>query len=148
VGGPIALDVAISFSPDSEPRVVFHGTSPGTSRSTQGADVSLFPSFPPPPPWAEGVPRVGGAIKPPTRVRQVHPVYPALAQASRVAGVVMIEARLEPDGRVGNARVVRSIPLLDQAALDAVMQWEFEPALLDDAPIPVLLTVTIQFSLS
>ena len=46
-----------------------------------------------------------------------------------------------------NARVLRSIPLLDQAALDAVRQWEFAPTRLNGAAVPVIMTVTIQFSL-
>jgi protein TonB len=62
-------------------------------------------------------------------------------------GVVILEARIEPDGRVLNARVLRSIPLLDEAALEAVRQWEFTPTLLNGSPVPVLMTLTIQFSL-
>jgi protein TonB len=42
--------------------------------------------------------------------------------------------------------VLRSIPLLDHAALDAVQQWEFEPTLLNGAPIAVVMTVTVQFT--
>ena len=64
--------------------------------------------------------RVGGNIKPPTKTRDVKPVYPAIAQSARVQGVVIIEATIGPDGKVKDAKVLRSIPLLDQAALDAV----------------------------
>jgi protein TonB len=49
---------------------------------------------------------------------------------------------------VQDARVLRSIPLLDQAALDAVKQWEFTPTLLNNVPVPVIMTVTVQFTLS
>jgi protein TonB len=49
---------------------------------------------------------------------------------------------------VQDARVLRSIPLLDQAALDAVNQWEFTPTLLNGVPVPVIMTVTVQFTLS
>jgi TonB family protein len=73
---------------------------------------------------------VGGQIRAPTKIKDVKPVYPAIAQSARVAGVVTVEATIGPDGKVIDARVVRSIPLLDQAALDAVRQWEY-PA---DAP--------------
>jgi protein TonB len=75
-------------------------------------------------------------------------VYPAVAQSARVQGVVIIEARIGPDGRVSNARVLRSIPLLDQAALDAVMQWEFTPTRLNGQPVPVIMTMTVQFTLT
>ena len=90
--------------------------------------------------------RVGGQIKPPTKVKDVKPVYPAIAQSARVAGAVTIEATIGEDGKVVDARVVRSVPLLDQAALDAVRQWEYMPSLLNGVPVPVLVTVTINFT--
>ena len=89
--------------------------------------------------------RIGGQIKPPTKIKDVKPVYPAIAKSARVAGVVTIEATIGPDGTVIDAKVVRSIPLLDQAALDAVRQWEYTPTLLNGVPVPVLVTVTINF---
>ena len=63
-------------------------------------------------------------------------------------GIVIIEAIVRADGRVGETRVLRSIPLLDQAALDAVGQWEFQPTLLNGVPTPVIMTVTIAFTLT
>jgi protein TonB len=90
--------------------------------------------------------RIGGQIKAPTKIKDVKPVYPAIAQSARVAGVVTIEATIGPDGKVIDAKVVRSIPLLDQAALDAVRQWEYTPTLLNGVPVPVLVTVTINFT--
>jgi protein TonB len=64
-----------------------------------------------------------------------------------VQGVVTLEATIGPDGRVQDARVLRSIPLLDQAALDAVKQWEFTPTLVDGKTVPVISAVTVNFSL-
>jgi TonB family protein len=90
--------------------------------------------------------RIGGQIKPPLKIKDVKPVYPAIAQSARVAGVVTIEATIGPDGKVIDAKVVRSVPLLDQAALDAVRQWEYRPTLLNGVPVPVLVTVTINFT--
>jgi protein TonB len=89
--------------------------------------------------------RIGGQIKAPIKIKDVKPVYPAMAQSARVAGVVTIEATIGPDGKVIDAKVVRSIPLLDQAALDAVRQWEYTPTLLNGVPVSVLVTVTINF---
>jgi len=89
--------------------------------------------------------RVGGQIKPPTKIKDVQPVYPAIARSARVAGVVTIEAMIGPDGKVVDATVVNSIPLLDQAALDAVQQWEYTPTLLNGVPVPVIVNVTINF---
>lgn len=90
--------------------------------------------------------RIGGQIKAPNKIKDVKPVYPAIAQSARAAGVVTIEATIGPDGKVIDAKVVRSIPLLDQAALDAVRQWEYTPTLLNGVPVPVLVTVKINFT--
>jgi protein TonB len=81
------------------------------------------------------------------KTRDVSPVYPSIAQSARVQGVVIIEATIGPDGLVQNARVLRSIPLLDDAALSAVRQWEFTPTLLNGSPVPVIMTVTVNFQL-
>jgi protein TonB len=84
----------------------------------------------------------------PTKTKDVAPVYPPIAQSARVQGVVILETLIGADGRVEDARVLRSIPLLDQAALDAVKQWEFTPTLLNGTPVPVIMTMTVQFSLT
>jgi protein TonB len=91
--------------------------------------------------------RVGGNIKAPTRTKYVTPVYPAIAQSSRVRGVVIVEAVIGPEGNVTDATVIRSIPLLDQAALDAVRQWRYTPTMVDGKPVSVIMTVTVSFSL-
>ena len=78
----------------------------------------------------------------PPRSKDVKPVYPAIAQSARVQGVVIIEATIGPNGAVQEAKVLRSIPLLDAAALDAVRQWQFTPTLLNGVPVPVIMTVT------
>jgi protein TonB len=90
---------------------------------------------------------VGGDIKPPTRTKNVNPVYPPIAQSARVQGVVILEATIGPDGRVVNAKILRSVPLLDAAALEAVEQWEYTPTLLNGEPVPVIMTVTVNFTL-
>jgi len=98
--------------------------------------------------WATGAVRVGGAILQPTKTKHVNPTYPAVALGARVQGVVILEAVIGTDGKVLNARVLRSVPLLDQAAIDAVMQWEFTPTRLNGQPVPVLMTMTVQFTLA
>jgi TonB family protein len=100
----------------------------------------------PPPP---DVPvRVGGEIKPPVKIRDVRPEYPAIAQSARIQGVVILEATIGVDGSVMDAKVLRSIPLLDKAAVDAVRQWQFAPTMLNGVPVAVIMTVTVNFSLS
>ena len=81
----------------------------------------------------------------PAKTKHVNPIYPAVAQSGKVQGVVILEALIGTNGKVTNARVV---PLLDQAAIDAVMQWEFTPTLLNGQPVPVLMTMTVQFTLA
>ena len=82
----------------------------------------------------------------PRKIKDVPPL-PPLAQQARVQGVVIIEARVDENGNVSDTRLLRSIPLLDQAAVDAVKQWQYTPTLLNGAAVPVVMTVTINFSL-
>src|SRR5436190_11055759 len=124
------------------------GVEGGIPGGVVGGVVGGLPEAPPPPPPPPQAPvRVGGNIKQPTKTRDVKPVYPPIAQSARVQGVVIIEATIGPDGRVKEAKVLRSIPLLDQAALDAVKQWQFTPTLLNGVPVPVIMTVTVNFTL-
>jgi TonB family protein len=90
--------------------------------------------------------RVGGEIKAPKKIRDVRPVYPPIARQANVTGVVIIEARIGADGFIEEAHVLKSIPLLDEAALDAVKQWQFEPTLLNGQPVPVMMTLSINFA--
>jgi protein TonB len=90
---------------------------------------------------------VGGNIKAPSQVRKVQPQYPAIAQSARVQGVVILEATIGTDGHVQDVKVLRSIPLLDTAAIDAVKQWQYTPTLLNGVPVPVVMTVTVNFTL-
>ena len=90
--------------------------------------------------------RVGGNVRPPIRIKEVAPVYPAIAQTARVQGDVVIEMTIDDEGKVADARVVKSVPLLDQAALDAVRQWEYQPSLLNGVPTAVVMTVTVKFT--
>lgn len=110
----------------------------------------LLPSVPiPPPPAVETQPLpVGGRIKEPAKLRHVPPIYPPIAQQARVEGRVIIEAIIGVDGRVKEARVLLSTPLLDQAALEAVKGWVFTPTLLNGVPVPIKMTVTVNFQLN
>jgi protein TonB len=77
----------------------------------------------------------------------VDPPYPELARQARVEGVVIVEAITDVYGRVQTVRVLRSIPLLDQSAIDAVRQWLYEPMLINGKPRGVIFTVTVTFKL-
>ena len=110
------------------------------------AGLILLPD-PPAPVAAQAPFRPGGDIQPPTKVRDAAPLYPAIARAARVQGVVVIEATIGVNGSVQDARILRSIPLLDAAALDAVRQWQYTPTKLNGAPVAIVMTVTVNFRL-
>ena len=114
-----------------------------------GIPVTVTPpgGVPPPsPPPPQAPVRVGGSIKAPARLGYVAPVYPDEAQRANVQGVVIIDATIDKDGNVSDVRILRSIPLLDRAAVDAVRQWKYEPTLLNGMPVPVIMTVTVRFA--
>jgi TonB family protein len=134
VDAPIAFDVVIGFTSEGDGEVIAQSSS------------RAFPE-PPVTPQTDTVPLAGSAIRPPVKTKHVNPVYPAAARDRKITGVVILEARIEPDGRILDARVLRSIPELDDAALDAVRQWEFTPTVVNGVPAPVTMTMTIQFSL-
>jgi protein TonB len=87
-------------------------------------------------------------LRPPVRLRDAAPAYPEMARIARVEGTVIIEAVINATGDVIEAKVLRSVPLLDQAAIDAVKQWVYTPTLLNGVPVPVIMTVTVNFRLS
>jgi protein TonB len=91
--------------------------------------------------------RVGTHMKPPRKTKDVKPVYPPGALPTRAQGAVIIEALIGPDGKVHEAHVVHSVPSLDQAALDAVRRWEYEPSLLNGVAVAVIMTVVVNFAL-
>ena len=103
---------------------------------------------PPPVPAAPTKPvRPGGDIREPVKVRHVPPVYPQIAINARISGRVVIDAVIGTDGVVRDARVLSGVPLLNQAALDAVKQWRYTPTMLNNVPVQVIMTVTVQFNL-
>jgi periplasmic protein TonB len=119
----------------------------GSARSDRAATAGRSRRDTPVDEPVERAVRVGGQIKAPAKIRNVHPIYPQIAQSARVQGIVIIEATIDRGGKVTETRVIRSVPLLDQAALDAVRQWEYEPTLLNGVAVPVIMTVTVNFTL-
>jgi TonB family protein len=97
-------------------------------------------------PGPAGAPvRVGGNIRTPAKITDVAPVMPEQAVRAGIRGVVILEVVIDTDGSVKTARVLRSIPLLDAAAVEAVRQWRFEPTMLNGQPVSVIMTVTVPF---
>jgi len=98
--------------------------------------------------FAAGAVKVKDQIKPPKPVKIVDPVYPESARQSKVEGVVILQARTDAEGRVKDVMILRSVPLLDQAAIEAVKQWTYEPLIIDGQAREAVFTVTVRFDLS
>jgi protein TonB len=127
------------------------GIEPGFERDIPGGIaggiVGGFSMAPPPPPPVVPV-RVGGEISTPRLVHRVEPEYPPIAVSAQIEGMVIIEATVDSAGAVSNTRVLRSHDVLDEAAIDAVRQWRYEPLRLNGTATPFILTVTVSFSLA
>jgi protein TonB len=129
------------------------GTSPlagieaGFNSSVGFTPIEAVPP-PPAPPASPRVLRLREGITPPQKIVNVEPVYSRAAQATKIEGMVILEAVIDTHGNVTSARVLRALPLLDQSALDAVRQWKFTPATLNGVAVPVYLTVTVNFKLT
>ncbi|MET0551952.1 MAG: energy transducer TonB, partial [Vicinamibacteria bacterium] len=121
------------------------GVEGGVAGGVVGGIVGGLPSEAPPPAAPTFV-RVGGQIKAPKLVKRVAPEYPLLAQQARVTGMVILDARVGPDGRVATVEVLQGNPLLTDAAVAAVREWRYQPLLLNGMPTPFVVNVTISFS--
>jgi protein TonB len=125
------------------------GVAGGVEGGVEGGVVGgIIGGLPEAPPTTVKPLRVGGDIREPRKVKHVAPEYPDLAMKARVTGIVIVEALIGPDGRVGSATVLRGVPLLDEAALNAVRQWVYTPTLLNGIPVPVIMTITLRFNLT
>jgi protein TonB len=152
MANPNAAPVDAPTGIKDEPEVIHESpsTDVGVIGGTEDIEtiLELPPPAPKPPAPDQGPVRVGGTVRQPVKIGGADPVYPTIAQAARIQGIVIIEATLAADGRVMNARVLRSVPMLDQAALDAVKTWEYTPTMLNGVAVPVIMTVTVTFTLS
>jgi TonB family protein len=88
---------------------------------------------------------VGGNIRPPARVVSVEPAYPEAARVAGVQGIVILEILIGENGKVQDARTLRSIPALDGAAIAAARQWQFAPTQVNGAPAQIIMTVAVSF---
>ena len=92
--------------------------------------------------------KVKGGIRPPRLIKDVDPIYPEEARKAGKQGVVILEAATDKYGRVVDAKILRSVdPALDQAAMDAVKQWVYEPMIVEGTPRGIVFTVTVKFDL-
>ena len=115
-----------------------------------GSAIGTGPVVPIPTPVekpAQTVFRAGQGVREPKRIAGSSPEYPLIARNARVQGVVILEAVINERGEVGRIKVLRSVPLLDNAAITAVQQWRYTPTLLNGVPVSVLMTITVNFTL-
>jgi periplasmic protein TonB len=116
------------------------GVEGGVAGSVVGGTAALGPA-------SSGPLRPGISIQPPRKIKDVMPVYPQSGLADQTRGTVVIEATIGADGRVTGARVLHSVPALDQAALAAVRQWEYVPSILNGLPVAVIMIVIVNFAI-
>ncbi|MDH3404894.1 MAG: energy transducer TonB [Acidobacteriota bacterium] len=113
-------------------------------------DVDLVLGIPdaPPPLAPDGPIPVGGAVARPLKVSGPRPQYTEIARKARIEGVVIVQAIIDETGDVTNVKVLKPLPMgLDQAAVDAISQWKFEPATLNGKPVAVYYSLTVNFRL-
>lgn len=115
----------------------------GISSLVGGAPAAL----PAPPKPAEPVVR-GGQVVEPRLITRVSPSYPAAAASNHIEGDVQIEATIDQTGKVTSTKVISGPALLRGAAMNAVRQWKYSPAILDGKPIALQYKVTVRFRLS
>ena len=128
------IEEHVTVISNAEPR-------PPISRPRELSDAVAPPVNP------DGV-RVGGNIRPPRMATRVWPAYPPAAASTEVEGIVVLTGVIASDGAMNNVHVLSSpSPDLSQAAVDAVEQWEFDPALLDGVPVETLIQVTVEFQI-
>ena len=96
-----------------------------------------------------GIYRPGGSVPGPRVIKEVKPPYTAEALRRMIQGTVVLEVIVTPDGCATHIRVVQSRDRggLDEEAISAVAQWRFEPGRLAGAPVDVLVTIMVDFSI-
>jgi periplasmic protein TonB len=142
---PKSSQRARSAESDAEPSLDMKSSS-AENNVLSGIAAPSVAAPPPPQPAAAAAPvRIGGDIKPPRLISSVLPVYPAIARTAGIEGRVVITTSVEKDGSVSGSKVISGSPMLRQAALDALRQWKYQPGTLNGVPVPVEITVTIEF---
>jgi len=125
------------------------GVAGGSMGGVLGGVIGGMGGAPPPPrPHQSGPLRVGGNVQAARIINRVQPIYPPLARQTRISGTVRLHAIIGKDGTIQSLEVMNGHPLLQQAALDAVRQWRYQPTLLNGEPVDVDTTIDVIFSLN
>jgi len=122
------------------------------SEPPRGAAPPLPPPPPPPPPppviKRSEPQRIGGDVQAGKLIYHPSPAYPSLAKTAHVEGSVVLQAMIAEDGTVQSLRVIsQTSPLLLSGVIETVKTWKYIPTLLNNEPVEVLTTITINFNL-
>jgi TonB family protein len=131
-------------SSDADPGLALAADQPETTTEAPDAGLAVNSKGPAAP--VAPLP-VGGAVVQAQLLSRVSPVYPQLAKNQHISGDVKVDALIDATGHVTTMKIISGPTLLHQAAMDALKQWKYQPASLDGKPVPMHLTVTIQFRL-
>jgi protein TonB len=124
------------------------GVAGGSMGGVLGGVIGGMGVAPPPKPKLTGPLKVGGNVQAARILNRVQPLYPPLARQTRISGTVRLHAIISKDGSIQQLEVISGHPLLQQAALDAVRQWRYQPTLLNGEPVEVDTTIDVIFSLN
>jgi protein TonB len=158
VAAPVSIPKTVSLdnaapAPDlggvagGVPGGVTGGQLGGSLGGVIGGTGTSVPIPPPQQPAAKRIVRVGSNLKAPRQTYSVKPEYPVLARQTHLSGTVVVNAVIDEHGNVVGARALNGHPLLIPAALNAVLQWKYEPTLLNGTPVAVEMEVTVHFDL-
>ncbi|HEY4363029.1 MAG TPA: energy transducer TonB [Bryobacteraceae bacterium] len=130
------------------------GGLPGGAVGGVMGGISVAPPPPPPPPKVvevkpkdTGPAKIGGNVMLAKRVKMVQPNYPTLAKSARIQGAVHFSAIISKDGTIQKLTLLSGHPLLVEAARSAVLQWVYQPTLLNTEPVDVETDITVNFTL-
>jgi len=145
---PAPVQAPTAITPETGAENRSGGVPGGVAGGVAGGVVGGVVGGAPPSGSGTGAPvRVGAKMQPPRKLKDVKPIYPDGALPSRSQGAVVIEATIGTDGKVKDVKVIHSVPALDQAAIDAVRQWEYTPSMLNGVAVSVIMTVVVNFAM-
>jgi periplasmic protein TonB len=124
------------------------GVAGGSMGGVLGGVIGGMGTVAPPKPKQTGPLRVGGNVQAAKIISKPTPIYPPLARQTRISGTVRLHAIISKNGTIQQLEVMSGHPLLQQAALDAVRQWRYQPTLLNGEPVEVDTTIDVIFSLN
>jgi len=121
----------------------------GTGNEGTGSGGTEAPAVPAPEPSPDTPMRVGGSVKAPVVVHRSEPEYTESARSARITGVVIVEAIIDKEGNVDQARVLKGLSMgLGESAVKAVRQWKFKPGTLNGEPVATIFNLTVNFKLN